>query len=108
MQRLNVTFRREARADLADIYKYVRQLSQSAEVARNFTLRIRDRCKRIGDAPHGGANLTGVQGGRNVGGKWPRIAGVVSRQSHRLFVSRLLREASAVRYDQERSDQSSS
>jgi toxin ParE1/3/4 len=54
MQRLNVTFRREARADLADIYKYVRQLSQSAEVARNFTLRIRDRCKRIGDAPHGG------------------------------------------------------
>jgi toxin ParE1/3/4 len=54
MQRLKVTFRREARADLADIFKSVLDMSKSVGIDRSFVLRIRDRCERIGNVPFGG------------------------------------------------------
>lgn len=54
MERLKVTIRREARADLATIYQYILEVSKSRRIARSFTLRIRDRCLKIGDAPRGG------------------------------------------------------
>jgi toxin ParE1/3/4 len=54
MRRLAVEFRPSATADLLIIFEYVLDVSGSAETARRFTRRIRDRCERIGDAPHGG------------------------------------------------------
>jgi toxin ParE1/3/4 len=54
MRRLKVTFRPEATGDLAAIFKYVLELSRSLTVSRRFVLRIRERCERICDAPHGG------------------------------------------------------
>jgi toxin ParE1/3/4 len=54
MQPFRVELRPEATADLAAIFRYVWNASKSAEAARRFTLRIRDRCERVGDAPHGG------------------------------------------------------
>ncbi|WP_409565470.1 type II toxin-antitoxin system RelE/ParE family toxin [Methylobacterium sp. J-001] len=47
-------FRAQARADLANIFRTVLHLSQDAPTARRFTQRIKDRCDRIGDAPHAG------------------------------------------------------
>ncbi len=54
MHRLDVEFRPAAFAELAAIFDYVLEISRSFEVARGFTLRIRERCERIGDAPYGG------------------------------------------------------
>ncbi|WP_348270975.1 type II toxin-antitoxin system RelE/ParE family toxin [Methylobacterium sp. ARG-1] len=47
-------FRAQARADLANIFRTVFHLSQDVPTARRFTQRIKDRCDRIGDAPHAG------------------------------------------------------
>lgn len=54
MRRLRVEFRASADADLLTIFEYVFDLSGSAETARRFTRRIRDRCERIGNVPFGG------------------------------------------------------
>ena len=54
MRRFNVVSRPEAVADLEEVFRYVLDRSQSPGVARRFVGRIRDRCRRIGDAPFGG------------------------------------------------------
>ncbi len=54
MRRLPVELQPEAVADLADIFQVVWQASRNLTTAKGFVRRIRDRCKRIGDAPHGG------------------------------------------------------
>jgi toxin ParE1/3/4 len=54
MKSLPVTLREEAIADLAEIYRYIWQRSGDPERAWRFIERIRARCERIGDAPHGG------------------------------------------------------
>ena len=54
MKRLEVRFRPEAVRELSSIFLYVYELSRSYATARGFVQRIRARCERIGDAPHGG------------------------------------------------------
>lgn len=54
MRRLRVKLQPEAFADLTDIFREVLRISQNLPTARGFVKRIRDRCARIGDAPHGG------------------------------------------------------
>lgn len=54
VHRLPVTFRAQARADLADIFRTVLHLSQNVVTTRRSTQRIKDRCDRIGDAPRAG------------------------------------------------------
>ncbi|MCJ2135522.1 type II toxin-antitoxin system RelE/ParE family toxin [Methylobacterium sp. J-026] len=54
MRRLPVVFRPQARTDLADIFRTILHRSQDIVTARRFTQRIKDRCDRIGDAPHAG------------------------------------------------------
>ena len=54
MRRLKVTFRKEARADLENIYLSVLELSQDKVRALRFYERIYARCQRIGFVPHGG------------------------------------------------------
>ncbi|MGO9741410.1 MAG: type II toxin-antitoxin system RelE/ParE family toxin [Roseiarcus sp.] len=54
MRRLRVEFRASADADLLTIFEYVFDVSRSAETARRFTQRIRERCERIGNVPFGG------------------------------------------------------
>lgn len=54
MRRLRVKLQPEALADLTDIFREVLRISQNLPTARDFVKRIRDRCARIGDAPHGG------------------------------------------------------
>jgi toxin ParE1/3/4 len=41
-------------ADLAYIFQVVWQARRNLTTAKGFVRRIRERCKRIGDAPHGG------------------------------------------------------
>ncbi len=41
-------------ADLSDIFEVVWQVSRNLTTAKGFVRRIRNRCTRIGDAPHGG------------------------------------------------------
>lgn len=47
-------FQGEAKADLAGIFHVVLHASQDQSVAEGFIQRIIARCRRIGDAPHGG------------------------------------------------------
>lgn len=54
MRRLKVTFRKEARADLENIYLSILQVSQNKVTAAKFYDRLYARCIRIGLAPHGG------------------------------------------------------
>lgn len=54
MRRLRVELQAEAQADLAEIFGIVLRASQNHDVAEGFVRRIRDRCSRVGDAPHGG------------------------------------------------------
>jgi toxin ParE1/3/4 len=54
MRRLSVLLRPEARADLEDIFDGVLKVSQNRVVARSFVSRILQRCRHIGDVPHGG------------------------------------------------------
>ncbi|SFL22702.1 type II toxin-antitoxin system RelE/ParE family toxin [Methylobacterium pseudosasicola] len=54
MRRLPVAFQRDARIDLADIFRVVLLASQDNAIAEGFIRRIIERCRRIGDAPHGG------------------------------------------------------
>lgn len=53
-QHINVFFRPEAIADLAEIYRFIAIRSQNRTIARDFVSRIKDRCNRIGMAPFGG------------------------------------------------------
>jgi toxin ParE1/3/4 len=54
VRRLEVRFRPDALRDLEDIYRHICRLSLNPVIANGFVGRIRDRCRRIGDAPHGG------------------------------------------------------
>lgn len=54
MLRLPVTYRPEAFDDLADIFRFVRRISENPKIANAFVGRIKARCDRIGDAPHAG------------------------------------------------------
>lgn len=54
MRRLPVTYRPEALEDLAEIFWFVLKVSQDFDIAEGFVNRIKARCDRIGDAPHGG------------------------------------------------------
>jgi toxin ParE1/3/4 len=54
MRRLEVRYRREALNDLRDIFRLVLRISASRVTAERFVGRIRERCRRIGDVPHGG------------------------------------------------------
>ena len=54
MRRLPVSYRTEAQDDLRDIFRMVLLASRNVPTARGFVQRIKDRCERIGDAPHGG------------------------------------------------------
>lgn len=54
IQRLQVTFRMEALADLQTIYLIVLERSGNETVAGGFVRRIMARCRKIGDAPKGG------------------------------------------------------
>ena len=51
---VEVRYRPEAIADLADIYRFVRRISASPVTARRSVERIRERCRRIGILPHAG------------------------------------------------------
>ena len=55
MRRLEVRWRREALDDLRDIYRVALRIGAGPATAQRFVRRIRERCSRIGDAPHGGA-----------------------------------------------------
>lgn len=63
MQRTKVIYRPEAIADLKDIYRIVAGVSQSHEVASGFVDRIMVRCRKIGNAPHGGAPRDDLEAG---------------------------------------------
>lgn len=54
MQEVEVVYRPEAIDDLESIYRFILELSQDASVAHAYTLRIRERCRRIGVVPRGG------------------------------------------------------
>ncbi len=54
MQHIKVEYRPEAIADLKGIYRTVALASQSHRVAAEFVGRITARCRKIGNAPHGG------------------------------------------------------
>jgi toxin ParE1/3/4 len=55
VRRLEVRWRREALNDLRDIYRIALRIGAGPTTAQRFVRRIRERCSRIGDAPHGGA-----------------------------------------------------
>jgi toxin ParE1/3/4 len=63
MRRLRVRYRPEALADLEDIFLLVMRLSGSRVTARRFVRRIRSRCHRIGNAPHGGRTRDDLEPG---------------------------------------------
>jgi toxin ParE1/3/4 len=54
VRNLPVAFQGSAAADLANIFDVVLQASQDQNIAEGFIRRIIARCRRIGDAPHGG------------------------------------------------------
>ncbi|MCV3766079.1 type II toxin-antitoxin system RelE/ParE family toxin [Rhizobium sp. TRM95796] len=54
MQRLDVAYRPQAINDLKAIHFAIAEASQSYAVADRFVNRIMARCRKIGDAPHGG------------------------------------------------------
>jgi len=54
MKRLRVRFAETADADFKDILLFLRRQNVSARIATGFVRSIRDRCRRIGDAPNGG------------------------------------------------------
>ena len=56
MKRLPVIYRPEAVADLEDIFRYILNKSRDHVTARRFTDRIKIRCDKIGNVPHGGVS----------------------------------------------------
>ena len=54
MRRLPVVLHEEAISDLEEIYRFVAERSGFPDLAWRFVERIRARCQRIGNAPHGG------------------------------------------------------
>ncbi|MCJ2140976.1 type II toxin-antitoxin system RelE/ParE family toxin [Methylobacterium sp. E-066] len=63
MRRMPVSLRREARIDLADIFRVVLQASRDNDMAEGFIRRIIARCRRIGDAPNGGRRRDDLEPG---------------------------------------------
>ena len=66
MERLKVRLRPQARRDLLAIFDCVVELSGSPTTARRFVQRIRDRCDRIGNAPHGGRSRDDLEPGLRI------------------------------------------
>lgn len=54
MRAVEVRYRPAAVEDLEQIYRFLRHLSRDADTARNYVLRIRTRCQKIGEVPLGG------------------------------------------------------
>ena len=54
MRRYAVVLRQAAQNDLRDIFERVLEISGNRETARRFTLRILQRCRRIGNVAYGG------------------------------------------------------
>ncbi len=54
VQHFKVSYRPEAIADLAEIYRFIAIRSQNRAIARDFVGRIKERCERIGYVPLGG------------------------------------------------------
>lgn len=54
IRRLPVLLSEQAVADLEAIAGHILGASGSEKIASGFATRIRQRCKRIGDVPHGG------------------------------------------------------
>jgi toxin ParE1/3/4 len=54
MRRAEVIYRPEAISDLENIFRFVAENTQRETVASRFVARIMARCRKIGDAPHGG------------------------------------------------------
>lgn len=54
MRRLKVESLQEARNDLKIVYEAVLRASRGETTARNFSMRIWDRCERFGNVPRGG------------------------------------------------------
>ena len=63
MRRLPVSYRREAVDDLRDIFRTILLASRNVAVARGFVQKIKDRCERIGHAPHGGRQSDDLEAG---------------------------------------------
>jgi toxin ParE1/3/4 len=63
MRRLPVVLREGAVSDLTEIYRYITDQSGYPEQAWRFVQRIRTRCERIGDVPHGGRPRDGLAPG---------------------------------------------
>ena len=53
MKQYTVEFTEAAIEDLEAIFEYALERSRDFDTARRYTDRIFERCKRIGDAPHG-------------------------------------------------------
>ena len=63
MRQLRVTYRKQARSDLEEIYNSVLQVSQNKATAYNFYKRIVSRCNRIGLVPFGGRSRDDLEPG---------------------------------------------
>jgi toxin ParE1/3/4 len=63
MLRLKVRYRPEAIADLDGIFDVILRVSANQITAERFVGRIRARCRRIGNAPHGGRPRDDVEPG---------------------------------------------
>jgi toxin ParE1/3/4 len=55
MRRFRITYRPDAVADLEELFRYLVRRGAAAPVARRFVGRVRDRCRRICEAPLGGS-----------------------------------------------------
>jgi toxin ParE1/3/4 len=63
MRRVKVDYLPEARRDLESIYETVLWASRSEATASLFQKRIRNRCQRIGNVPHGGRPRDDLEAG---------------------------------------------
>jgi toxin ParE1/3/4 len=54
MQQFPVVLREEAISDIEEIYRFIAERSGHPRTAWRFVERIRARCEKIGNAPHGG------------------------------------------------------
>lgn len=52
IRRLKVAYRDDARTDLDQIFWYLVETTGRTGTARDYALRLEDRCNRIGHAPH--------------------------------------------------------
>lgn len=63
MRRLEVRYQDSASEDLQDIYLHLVSRGVSVSSARAYVMRIRTSCNRIGDAPEGGRQISGLAPG---------------------------------------------